>query len=126
MKHNHRIYRDTRRRWIGGVCAGFADHLGVPVFFIRLLALMLLVTPVAPLAVIIYLFLLFRIPKRPTPPPSESEAEDFRRQVTHAPAATFGQVRHRMRELEHRIRRLEAYVTSTEFKFNQSFSGKAR
>lgn len=118
--NGRRLNRDMRRRWIGGVCAGIAEHLGVPVFFIRLLALMTLVTPVMPLAVILYIIAVLRIPKAPRAPEAQDpEQVAFQRSITYAPSASFGQVRHRLRELEHRVRRMEAYVTSTEFELDQ-------
>ncbi|MDX1569656.1 MAG: PspC domain-containing protein [Xanthomonadales bacterium] len=115
-----RLYRDPNRRWIGGVCAGIAEYLAVPVFLVRLLTIPLLLSPLCPLTLIAYVICLFKIPVRETHgKPEDPEIENFRRSVNRAPAATFGQVRHRMREIEHRIRRMEAYVTSAEYEIDQ-------
>ena len=115
-----RLYRDPKRRWIGGVCAGLAEYLAVPVFLVRLLTIPLLLSPLCPLAVIAYVICLFKIPVRDTHSTKEDpEIEMFRRSVNRAPAATFGQVRHRMREIEHKLRRMEAYVTSAEYEIDQ-------
>ena len=32
-----RLYRDTRRAWLAGVCAGIADYFGVSVGLVRFL-----------------------------------------------------------------------------------------
>lgn len=115
-----RLYRDPRRAWVAGVCAGIANYLGVPVFWIRLLTVLPLMSPLAPLVVIAYLIAICRIPREPEELYRDEEEKEFWQSVSHAPSATFGQVRHKMRDLEHRLRRLEAYVTSTEFEFNQN------
>lgn len=121
-----RLRRDPKRRWIGGVCAGIADFLGVPVFLVRLLTVPLLLSPLLPLAVIAYVIALIAIPLRRESAVVDPEAESFRRSVQAAPSATFGQVRHSMRELEHRLRRLEAYVTSPEFDFDENLRQRRR
>ncbi len=115
-----RLYRDPRGAWVAGVCAGIANYLGVPVFWIRLLTVLPLLSPLMPLVVISYLVATIRIPREPEELYRDDEEKEFWQSVSHAPSATFGEVRHKMRDLEHRLRRLEAYVTSTEFEFNQN------
>lgn len=114
-----RIYRDTGRRWVGGVCAGIANYLAVPVFWVRLLTVLPLLSPLCPIVILLYIIAVFRIPPQPEQLYVDTEEEEFITAMNQAPANTFGQLRHRMRDLEHRLRRMEAYVTSTEFEFEQ-------
>ncbi len=115
-----RLYRDTSRAWVGGVLAGVADSLQVPVGLVRLFSLPLLLTPLLPLTIITYVIALVVLPiKPPAPPPANPEREAFRESLVDHPSATFGQVRHRFREIEHRIRRIEAYVTSPDYEIDQ-------
>lgn len=113
-----RFYRDTKRGWIGGVCAGFANHLGIPVFWVRLLALLPMMTPLAVFVFIAYWIVVFRVPREPEGLYESPEQKEFYRAVKAEPSVTFGQVRHNLRDLEHRIRRMEAYVTSAEYQFD--------
>ena len=120
-----RIYRDTRRGWVAGICAGMANHLGVPVFWIRLLAILPLMTPLLPFVVLAYIIATFRIPVEPDGLFESAEEMEFRRSVHSAPAATFGQLRHTMRDLEYRLRRLEAFVTSPQFSIDEGLKETA-
>ena len=115
-----RLFRDPRRGWVAGVCAGIASYLGVPVFWVRLLIVLPLLSPLCPLVIISYIVAALRIPREPDELYESVEQQEFWQSVNTAPAATFGQLRHTMRDLEHRLRRLEAYVTSTEFEFHQN------
>ncbi|MEM9532715.1 MAG: envelope stress response membrane protein PspC [Pseudomonadota bacterium] len=119
------LYRDPSRRWIAGICAGIANHLGVPVFWVRLLAVLPLFSPLLPLMLLAYVVATFRIPMEPASLYETPEEQEFLRAVHAAPSATFGQLRHRMRGLEHRLRRLEAYVTSPEFNIEQDLKASA-
>jgi phage shock protein C len=114
-----RLYRDTKRGWVGGVCAGIAGYLAVPVFWVRLLTVLPMFSPLFPVVVIAYVVSVLRIPIMPVELSENSEQAEFVRTMNAAPSATFGEVRHQMRELEHRLRRMEAYVTSPEFDFEQ-------
>lgn len=122
-----RLVRDSQRRWVGGVCAGVANYLAVPVFFVRLCMIPLIMTPLLPFTVIAYVIACVVIPpSSQQDQPVDTEREEFRRSALAAPSATFGQVRHRMRDLEHRIRRMEAYVTSPEFEIDRELIRRPR
>ena len=110
--NRRRLYRDPERGWIGGVCAGIAAYLAVPVFWVRLLTVLPLFSPLMPLSVL-------RIPVPPDELYESDEQREFLHSLNAAPSTTFGELRHRMRDLEHRVRRMEAYVTSPEFDFEQ-------
>lgn len=58
-----RLYRDTRHRFIAGICAGLADYLNVDVTVVRLVALLtVLFVGVGPL---VYIIMWIFIPRKP-------------------------------------------------------------
>ena len=117
-RNPHRIYRNRDKAIIAGVCAGIAHYFGAGRFAIRLLAMFALIL-VPPVTGILYLIAAWRLPPQPEALFHSTEEEQFWRQVSHAPAHTFGQLRHQMRDLEHRLRAMEAHVTSSEFQINR-------
>lgn len=73
-----------------------------------------------------YVIATLRIPLEPDSLYEDVEEQEFVRSVHSAPSATFGQLRHRMRSLEFRLRRLEAYVTSAEFTIDEDLKTGAK
>src|SRR5690606_4079715 len=62
----HRLYRNTRRRVLGGVLAGFSDYLNVDVAILRIVAVVLFfVPPTSGFVIIGYLVAWIAIPPRP-------------------------------------------------------------
>ena len=121
-----RIYRDIERRWVGGVCAGIANYLAVPVFWVRLLTVLPLLTPMFPIVALVYIIAVFRIPPQPEALYDNTEEEAFLYELNRAPSNTFGQLRHNMRDLEHRLQCMEAYVTSREFEMDRELGRNSR
>ncbi len=119
----HRLYRDPRRSWLGGVCAGLANHWGLPVFIVRLLAVLLLFAT-GPIAVLAYIVMVIAVPREPRDLYASPEARSFYQEAHRQPVATISQIRQQMRRMEHRLRRMEAYVTSTEFEFNRGINDR--
>lgn len=111
----HKLYRDKGNAMLAGVCAGLGDYLGMNVKALRL------VTAIGaifflPFVAITYILLALLLPVRPVELEQEDpEKADFWRDVNNAPADVFGNLRHRFRELDMRLQRMEAFVTSREF-----------
>ncbi|MEN4010512.1 MAG: PspC domain-containing protein [Chloroflexota bacterium] len=59
-----RLYRSTRERMIGGVCAGLADYLGMDATVIRLIFLLLFF--MAGNGLLIYLIMWLIVPEEPS------------------------------------------------------------
>jgi len=114
-----RLYRRRRgERKILGVCGGLADYFGVSSTLVRGLALLSLIFFTVPTLVLYFLagWLL------DTEPDSlfHSEAEEeFWKDVRTKPAQTLSGLRHKFRVLEHRLRAMEAVVTSPAFKMDR-------
>lgn len=126
VTRQQRLYRDTEHRLIAGVCAGLAEKHGLPRLVVRAITVLLLFTPLTLVVVISYCVAAFAIPEKPRDLYRSPDEEVFWRSVNRAPADTFGQVRHRFREMENRLRRMEAYVTSKEFELDRELGRDRR
>jgi phage shock protein C len=60
----HRLYRDTERGMISGICAGLADYLGVKIVLVRVAAVLALCFLIFPVLVA-YIVLTFVLPRKP-------------------------------------------------------------
>ncbi len=113
----HRLYRDREHAVLAGVCAGVADFFGGKRLFIRFI--FIIMTPfVAFLNLPAYLILAFALKPKPDDLYQTSDQEHFWRQVSSAPGHTFGELRHRLRELDLDLQKVENYVTSKEFQLD--------
>jgi phage shock protein C len=112
------LYRDTERRWLAGVCAGIADYLGTPPALVRALAVLGLVFFGVP-TLIAYLVLGVALRPRPARLFQNPAEEGFWRDMRISPADTLASLRHTFRDLEYRLQRAEALVTSQEFELRR-------
>jgi len=121
----HRLYRERDEALLAGVCAGLARYFGFNRRGVRLVvavsALFFL-----PFVAVSYLVLAIVLPARPRETPMDQEKADFWRDVSVAPSDVFSNVRHRFRELDRRLQRIEAFVTSREFEFDRELHREAR
>jgi phage shock protein C len=122
------LYRDRRKRLIGGVCAGLARAYGVERWVARLIAVTLLifvphiVVPLYLLALVVLAPLPRTVAERPSPGPEGPRAQ----QPAFAPAPpaprfSARSLRARFRELELRLQRMERTVTSRQFRLDRAF-----
>jgi phage shock protein C len=116
----HRLYRDPSRGYLAGVCAGVAAYVGVQPVLVRFILVLGLIF-FFPMAVIAYLLLAFLLPRRPPALYRSPEEEKFWREVSNAPDRTLASLRGRFRELEQRLRKVEADVTSDDFELRRQF-----
>ena len=125
-KNPHRLYRDRENAMIAGVCAGLADYFGFNRRGLRV------VTAIGtlfflPFVVVSYIVLAIVLPVRP---PREERIDEehakFWRGVSNAPSDVFSNVKHRFRELELRLQRMEAFVTSREFDIDRELGRSNR
>jgi phage shock protein C len=121
----HRLYRDKEHAVIAGVCAGVADYFGFNRKGVRIATgLALLMPPFAPFAFVSYIILSIVLPVKPVEVTENPERAKFWRGVSNAPADVFGAVNHRFKELNLRLQRMEAHVTSKEFEFDRELNEK--
>jgi len=116
----HRLWRDTDRGIIAGVCAGIAGYLGVEPIVVRLVAVLGLVFFFPPTIVAYVILALVLRPKPPTLYASPDE-EAFWRGVGTAPADTLHSLKRKFADLEARLGQMESQVASGDFDLHRRF-----
>lgn len=120
----NRLYRNPDKGMIFGVCAGLADYFGFDVTIVRVLVVLGALFFPGPLVFVGYIIMALLLPKSAHPSVAtrlDDKDEEFARSVRAEPHATLGSLRHRYRELESRLQRLEKYVTSERFQLDREF-----
>lgn len=119
----NRLYRNSEKGMIFGVCAGLADYFGFDVTIVRVLVVLGALFFPGPLVVVGYLVMALLLPKRTRPLRTalDEDEEEVWRTIRADPRATLGSLRHRYRELESRLQRLEKYVTSERYQLDREF-----
>ena len=134
----HRLYRDTDRAVLGGVCAGLAGYFGLNLKVTRFLAVIAFLAAM-PFAVFGYIAAVFLIPAESRGDVDRDgerrcgwgiqrsrrerrNNEEPRGEYQSPPAApTIDAVRERYRSLDKRLAELEKQVTSPRFQLEQEF-----
>jgi phage shock protein C len=114
----NRLYRDKDRAILAGVCAGLADWTGVNRIALRLIVLLLAI-PFTAVMVVGYLVMWVLVPKRPRNLYRDEREEQFWREVRRAPRDGVGQLNGRFRDLDQRLQRMEAWLTSSEYRIDR-------
>ena len=121
----YRLWRDTDRGIIAGVCAGIAGYVGVEPIVIRLVAVLGLVFFLPP-TIVAYVILALVL--RPKPPAlyASADEEAFWRGVGTAPADTLHSLRRKFADLEARLGQMEGQVASGDFELHRKFRDLGR
>ena len=137
--HDKKLYRDPSRGKIAGICAGVADHYGWEVWLVRIVAITALIF-ISKITLIVYIVAWVVLEKAPKgQPPSERvvkettsyEYSDDGRKVEiktrvweagEAPKDALKDIAVRFDAMEHSVRAMERYVTSSEYKVRQEFN----
>jgi phage shock protein C len=121
----HRLWRDTDRGILAGVCAGIADHIGVEPIVVRLAAVLGLVFFTLPT---IAAYVILGVVLRPKPPAlyASLDEEAFWRGVGTAPADTLHSLKRKFADLETRLGRMETQVASGDFELHRQFRDLGR
>jgi phage shock protein C len=124
-KNPHRLFRDKEHAVLAGVCAGIAEYFGFNRKGVRLVTvLVMLFPPFFAFVTISYLILAIVLPAKPEDLYANQEQAEFWRGVSNAPSDVFGALRHRFRELNLRLEKMEAFVTSREFEIDRELGRK--
>ena len=115
-----RLYRNPKRGWIAGVCAGLADYFGVGRCLVRVLVLVSLMLFTVP-TFIAYLIAAMVLERRPEAMQASREEEAFWRSVRLEPSRTAHDLARKFQDMERRLRAAEAKVTSSEYKLRRQF-----
>ena len=124
-KNPHRLYRDKENAILAGVCAGLADYFGLNRKGLRIIVAISTFFFV-PFVVLAYIILAIILPTKPEDLYKDESQEKFWRGVSMAPSDVFGNLSHRFRELDVRLQKMEAYVTSKEFDIDRELGRNSR
>ncbi len=113
---NTRFYLDKRNAKIKGVCAGMAEHFGIDVTWVRLIALGSLAV-LGPLSIVGYYVAAGSAGVRSDDVERRVERQDveekeFWKKVRRNPHASARSIRARFRDLDRRLAAAETYLTS--------------
>jgi phage shock protein C len=112
------FYLDKRNRRLWGVCAGIADYFGWQVTWVRIGAVVLTVSGVGFLP-LVYIAVAMIADDKPAELYAETpEESEFWKQVRVAPKRTIRDVRSSFRDVDRRLRDVEAYMTSSNTKLS--------
>ena len=124
-KNPHRLYRDKENAILAGVCAGIASYFGLCRKGLRVVVAISTVF-FFPFVVPAYIILAIILPTKPVDLYKDESQEKFWRGVSMAPSDVFGNLNHRFRELDVRLQKMEAYVTSREFDMDRELGRHSR
>jgi len=114
------IYR-SRNSAIFGVCRGLAEHFDFSVFWVRFMAVVLLVVSGLWPAMVLYILAALVMKSEPVVPISSLDERQFYDGFTQSRHETTRSLRRRYEGLEDRIRRMEDVVTSREYDWDRRF-----
>jgi len=121
--HDHspsrnRLYLNKKRGIVGGVCAGVADWAGFNLTALRVITVLLAI-PFTAVMVIGYIALWILLPKRPTNLYRDERDEAFWQEVRKGPKDGVSTLNQRFRKLDKRLQRMEAWLTSSEYRIDR-------
>lgn len=116
-----RLYRDTKRGRIAGVCAGLGTYLDVRVKYIRLAVILGMVFGFFVPITVVYVILALMLKPMPERLFQSEAEESFWRGVNASPNRTASSLRNRFRSLDRRLSDIESRVTSEEYDLRQKF-----
>jgi phage shock protein C len=112
------LYR-SRHGWLLGVCQGIADYRDVPVFWVRMLVVVVfLLTGLLP-TLLLYLAAAVLVKPEPVVPIETEDQEEFYNCYAQDRTLALHRLKRIFARLDQRIQRMESVVTSPEFDWNQ-------
>jgi len=119
-----RLYRDSDRAVLGGVCAGLATHLGFNLKVTRFLAVVAFFCAM-PITIIGYLAAVFLIPAASSKTYDDVGSEELRKEKLREEILrakpTANEVRERYKSMDERLAKIEKYVTSSRYELDEEF-----
>ena len=116
--NRNRLYRNRKRGLLAGVCAGLSDWSGFNLTALRV-GMVLLAIPFTAVIVIGYLALALLLPVAPPDMYADEADEKFWRETRRAPVEGVSTLNSRYRKLDERLQRMEAWLTSREYRIRQ-------
>lgn len=130
VDYKKKLYRNTENARFLGVCAGIAEYFEIDVTVVRVVTFVLLFVA-GPIPWLAYFAAYFILDKKPVfQPGSDSRQEAFHgkenmqekfRQKNYASRREFKHCARKFGAVQDRLARVEAYVTSSQYKLHQEF-----
>ena len=115
------IYR-SRHGAIFGVCRGVAEHFDFSVFWVRTIAVILLIFSGVGPALVVYLLAALVMKPEPAIPIASADEQEFYDRYTSSRHEAAQRLKRRYETLEQRIRRMEDVVTTREYDWESRLS----
>ena len=152
MKTFGSLHRDPSKGKIAGVCAGIAEYFGMEIWLVRILTLTGFFLLAPPFFFVGYIAAWFILEKKPQGLSAQLNADEFAPRSHHnrakgkgwhnvseqesdkvvvkskvwqagePPKQAFMDIKQRFAKNEDRLRKMETYVTSSEFQLNRELS----
>ncbi|MBL38245.1 MAG: envelope stress response membrane protein PspC [Xanthomonadales bacterium] len=116
--NRNRLYRNRKRGLLAGVCAGISDWSGFNLTALRV-GVVLLAIPFTAVIIIGYLVLALLLPVAPADLYADEADERFWRETRRSPVEGVSTLNTRYRALDQRLQRMEAWLTSREYRIRQ-------
>ncbi len=118
-----KLYRNRKKGMVGGVCAGLADYFELDAKLVRIFFIVALIMTLQ-VAFIFYIIACFALDNDPdTLTNQDGKLDDkFKLKSAYERKSVIHSVQDRFGKVEDRIRRLEAYVTSSSFKLRDEIN----
>lgn len=116
--NRNRLYRNRKRGLLAGVCAGISDWSGFNLTALRV-GVVLLAIPFTAVIVVGYLVLALLLPVAPPDLYADEADERFWRETRRSPVEGVSTLNTRYRALDQRLQRMEAWLTSREYRIRQ-------
>lgn len=125
-RRRSKLQRDPNNGYLGGVCAGIANYLGLEAWMIRLIVIAFVLFGALLLILVIYGILWIVLDPMEDEDSDQLDMDDVELEmksetIRTSPKLGLRVAREDVRELDLRLRRLETYVTSTEYEFDKNF-----
>lgn len=132
-KFKKELLRDDRNGKIAGVCAGIADYFGWELWLVRVVALASLLLGFGGVSLVLYIVGWIVLEKKSIAeakagkvlvPQIEKLVEVKTRiwQRGEAPKQALGHIQQQFDSIEHRLRNIETYVTSSKYQLHREFN----
>lgn len=150
MRTTKELYRDPEKGKIAGVCAGLAECFGVELWLVRIIVVSAFFLLAGPFVLVAYIAAWFILDKKPGTSGKQTAFEQhsskFKQykgkgwhntaneedrkvevkakvwQAGEPPKQAFYDIKQRFARNESRLRKIETYVTSSEFQLNREIS----
>ncbi len=118
--HN-KLYRLPNKGMISGVCAGIADYYSWDVGLVRIITVILGIS-FSPLIVSLYVVGAVFLKSKPRDLYDDQEEENYWQQYRKSPRDTMSATQYKFRKLEKKLRKMEAYMTSSKYNLDREFN----